>query len=74
MSQRFAPLLDRMVSTQVFVPELLFLTHRLRMKDYFDRFPQVRGYVARMRTKIDMCRAHFEKVGLGADYVKKFIR
>ncbi|NOD89848.1 MULTISPECIES: 2,4'-dihydroxyacetophenone dioxygenase family protein [unclassified Ruegeria] len=25
-------------------------------------------------TKIDMCRAHFEKVGLGADYVKNFIR
>ena len=25
-------------------------------------------------TKIDMCRAHFEKVGLGADYVTRFIR
>lgn len=25
-------------------------------------------------TKIDMCRAHFEKVGLGADYVQQFIR
>ena len=25
-------------------------------------------------TKIDMCRAHFDKVGLGGDYVKNFIR
>ncbi|MGA0225145.1 MAG: cupin, partial [bacterium] len=25
-------------------------------------------------TKIDMCRAHFEKVGMGADYVDRFIR
>ncbi|GII32996.1 2,4'-dihydroxyacetophenone dioxygenase family protein [Planotetraspora mira] len=25
-------------------------------------------------TKIDMCRAHYEKVGLGADYVRQFIR
>ena len=25
-------------------------------------------------TKIEMCKKHFEKVGLGADYVKQFIR
>ncbi len=25
-------------------------------------------------SKIDMCRAHYEKVGLGADYVDQFIR
>ncbi|WP_367038404.1 2,4'-dihydroxyacetophenone dioxygenase family protein [Streptomyces sp. Je 1-332] len=25
-------------------------------------------------TKIDMCRAHYEKVGLGADYVNQFVR
>lgn len=25
-------------------------------------------------TKIDMCRAHFDKVGLGADFVEQFIR
>ena len=25
-------------------------------------------------TKIDMCRAHFDRVGLGADYVDRFIR
>ena len=24
-------------------------------------------------TKIDMCRAHFENVGLGADFAKQFI-
>jgi 2,4'-dihydroxyacetophenone dioxygenase len=25
-------------------------------------------------TKLDMCRAHYEKVGLGADYVQHFLR
>ncbi len=25
-------------------------------------------------TKIDMCRAHYESVGLGADYVDQFVR
>jgi quercetin dioxygenase-like cupin family protein len=25
-------------------------------------------------TKIDMCRSHYEKVGLGSDYVSQFIR
>jgi hypothetical protein len=25
-------------------------------------------------TKIDMCRAHYEKVGLGADYIDQFVR
>jgi len=25
-------------------------------------------------TKIDMCRSHYEQVGLGADYIKQFIR
>jgi 2,4'-dihydroxyacetophenone dioxygenase len=25
-------------------------------------------------SKIDLARAHFEKIGLGADFVKKFIR
>lgn len=25
-------------------------------------------------TKIDMCAAHYEKVGLGADFVKQFVR
>jgi quercetin dioxygenase-like cupin family protein len=27
-----------------------------------------------VHTKIEMCRRHFEKTGLGADYVKAFIR
>ena len=27
-----------------------------------------------VHTKIEMCRAHFEKTGLGSDYVKQFIR
>jgi hypothetical protein len=27
-----------------------------------------------VHTKIDLCRAHYEKVGLGAKYVDQFIR
>ena len=40
---------------------------------YVDPYGKHLGYED-VFTKIDMCRAHFEKVGLGADYVKKFIR
>ena len=40
---------------------------------YVDPYGKHLGYED-VFTKIDMCRAHFENVGLGADYVKKFIR
>ena len=40
---------------------------------YVDPYGKHLGYDD-VFTKIDMCRKHFEKVGLGADYVKKFIR
>ena len=40
---------------------------------YVDPYGEVLGYED-VFTKIDMCRAHFENVGLGADYVDRFIR
>ena len=40
---------------------------------YVDPDGKVLGYED-VFTKIDMCRTHFEAVGLGADYVERFIR
>ena len=40
---------------------------------YTDHDGNVTGYED-VFTKIDMCRKHFEEVGLGADYVNQFIR
>ncbi len=41
--------------------------------NYVDPYDNHLGYED-VFTKIDMCRAHFEEVGLGADCVKTFIR
>lgn len=40
---------------------------------YVDPWGKVTGYED-VFTKIDMCRAHYEAAGLGADYVDRFIR
>ena len=40
---------------------------------YVDPDGAVLGYED-VFTKIDMCRAHFDRVGLGSDYVERFIR
>jgi 2,4'-dihydroxyacetophenone dioxygenase len=40
---------------------------------YVDEQGNTVGYED-VHTKIEMCRAHYEKVGLGADYVDRFIR
>lgn len=40
---------------------------------YVDPWGKVLGYED-VFTKIDMCRKHFEDVGLGSDYVDQFIR
>lgn len=40
---------------------------------YVDPMGEVLGYED-VFTKIDMCRRHYEAVGLGADYVDRFIR
>lgn len=40
---------------------------------YVDEKGETIGYED-VHTKIDMCRKHYEAVGLGADYVNRFIR
>jgi hypothetical protein len=40
---------------------------------YLDAEDKQTGYED-VWTKIEMCRAHYEAVGLGADYVDQFIR
>lgn len=40
---------------------------------YVDPMGKVLGYED-VFTKIEMCRKHFEKVGLGSDYVDQFVR
>ena len=40
---------------------------------YVDPWGETTGYED-VFTKIDMCRKHYEEVGLGADYVDQFIR
>ena len=40
---------------------------------YVDPWGKVQGYED-VFTKIDLCRAHYDKVGLGAAYVDRFIR
>ena len=40
---------------------------------YVDEQGKTVGYED-VHVKIDMCRAHYEKVGLGAGYVDQFIR
>ena len=43
------------------------------MMVYVDPYGKVTGYED-VFTKIEMCRKHYEEVGLGADYVDQFIR
>ncbi|HVE09536.1 MAG TPA: 2,4'-dihydroxyacetophenone dioxygenase family protein [Paraburkholderia sp.] len=40
---------------------------------YCDPYGNYTGYED-VFTKLDMCRAHYERVGLGADYVDQFVR
>ena len=40
---------------------------------YYDDNNQACGYDD-VHTKVEMCSRHFDAVGLGADYVKQFIR
>ena len=40
---------------------------------YVDPWGKVQGYED-VFTKIDLCRAHFENVGLGSNFVDQFIR
>ena len=40
---------------------------------YVDPMGETLGYED-VFTKIDMCKRHYEAVGLGADYVQRYIR
>jgi 2,4'-dihydroxyacetophenone dioxygenase len=40
---------------------------------YVDPWGETTGYED-VFTKIELCRSHYEEVGLGADYVEQFIR
>ena len=55
------------------VPEMITLFQVNGAMIYVDPDGAVLGYED-VFTKIDLCRAHYEKVGLGADYVDQFIR
>ena len=55
------------------VDEMITLFQVNGIMYYVDPWGEPLGYED-VFTKIDMCRAHYESVGLGADYVDRFIR
>lgn len=55
------------------VDEMITLFQVNGVMCYVDPWGKTTGYED-VFSKIDMCRAHYEKVGLGADYVDRFIR
>jgi 2,4'-dihydroxyacetophenone dioxygenase len=55
------------------VEEMITLFHVCGTLLYMDENGKTVGYDD-VHTKLDLCRKHFEKVGLGADYVRQFIR
>lgn len=55
------------------VEEMITLFHVCGALIYYDEFGRPAGHDD-VHTKIEMCRRHFETVGLGAEYVELFIR
>ena len=55
------------------VDEMITLFHVVGALVYYDENDRLIQHDD-VHTKIELCRAHFERVGLGADYVKQFIR
>ena len=55
------------------VPEMITMFQVNGAMIYVDPDGKVQGYED-VFTKIEMCKAHYAKVGLGADYVERFIR
>jgi len=55
------------------VEEMITLFQVNGVMSYVDPWGNPVGYED-VFTKIDMCRAHYDKAGLGADYVSRFIR
>ena len=54
-------------------PEMITLFHITGVMIYVDPWGAQTGYED-VFTKIEMCRKHYEAVGLGADYVDAFVR
>jgi quercetin dioxygenase-like cupin family protein len=55
------------------VEEMITLFHVCGALVYYDANDRPTGHDD-VHTKIEMCRRHFEQVGLGSDYVRQFIR
>jgi quercetin dioxygenase-like cupin family protein len=55
------------------VPEMITLFHVCGALVYFDDQLRPCGHDD-VHTKIEMCRKHFAAVGLGADFVRQFVR
>ena len=55
------------------VPEMITLFHVSGGLVYFDEQMRPAGYDD-VHTKIELCRRHFASVGLGADFVRQFVR
>ena len=55
------------------VQEMITLFQVNGVMCYVDPFGKIKGYED-VFTKIDLCRKHYEEVGLGAEYVDQFIR
>lgn len=55
------------------VSEMITLFHATGGYTYLDQDGEPTGYED-VFTKIDSARSHYEKLGLGADYVKRFMR
>ena len=53
--------------------EMITFFHVCGALVYYDEEGRAVGHDD-VHTKIEMCRGHFERVGLGADYVRQFIR
>ncbi|MEK6349223.1 2,4'-dihydroxyacetophenone dioxygenase family protein [Burkholderia sp. 22PA0099] len=55
------------------VTEMITLFHATGGYVYLDAAGKAIGYED-VFTKIESCRAHYERIGLGADYVNRFVR
>lgn len=55
------------------VPEMITLFHATGNYTYIDHQGNAVGYED-VFTKIENCRRHYKEIGLGEDYVKRFIR
>ena len=54
-------------------PEMITLFHITGAMIYVDPYGAVTGFED-VFSKIEMCRHHYDAVGLGADFVDRFIR